>query len=285
MILIGISGSTKCDWRLLEDAKIVSKVSTNGINPFFHNEAKIAETLRSASELINHYDNIKVVYVYSAGCGSKSLQAIVKRALSNVMPKAHHYVNHDIVASALATYEGVPNISCILGTGANSCYFDGDIVRQEIPALDYILGDEGGGSYYGKKLISAYLYKKLPTDILQAFEEKYNPTKDVILENVYMKPYANVYLASFMKFIEEHKTHEYFQELLHDGMSRFMDLYVITFEKHQSIRTHFTGAISHIFQDILKSVARKKGIEVGKIIKEPIDDLVAYHIKKHYQQT
>ncbi|GAA0894294.1 ATPase [Fulvivirga kasyanovii] len=285
MILIGISGSTKCDWRLVEDAKILKQVSTDGINPFFHSEEKIAETIKSAGELASHFDDIEVVFIYSAGCGSKSLQSIVKRALSKVIPKAHHYVNHDIVASALATYEGVPNISCILGTGSNSCYFDGDIVRQETPALDYILGDQGGGSYYGKKLLNAYLYKKLPANLHDAFSEKYSLTKDEILENVYMKPYANVYLASFMKFIEEYKEDEYFQSMLHEGMSEFMDLYVTPFSKHQTIKTHFTGAISYIFQNILKPVAEEKGILVGKIIKEPINDLVQYHIKKHYQKS
>ncbi|ELR68263.1 hypothetical protein C900_00617 [Fulvivirga imtechensis AK7] len=285
MILIGISGSTKCDWRLVDDANIIKQVSTDGINPFFHSEEKIADTIRSAIDITNHADTLEAAFVYSAGCGSKSLQMIVKRAVSKVIPRAHHYVNHDIVASALATYEGTPSISCILGTGANSCYFDGDIVRQETPALDYILGDEGGGSYYGKKLLNAYLYKKLPAHIHVAFTERYNLSKDDILENVYMKPYGNVYLASFMKFIEKYKDEEYFQEMLQEGMNQFMDLYVTTFTKYQSVKTHFTGAISHIFQDILKPVAEEKGIMVGKIIKEPIDDLVQYHIKKHYQQS
>lgn len=285
MILIGISGSTKCDWRLIDDANIIKNISTDGINPFFHSEEKISETIRSAVDLNNHFDDIEAVFIYSAGCGSKGLQLIVKRALAKVIPKAHHYVNHDIVASALATYEGTPSISCILGTGANSCYFDGDIVRQETPALDYILGDEGGGSYYGKQLLKGYLYKNLPSHIHKAFTERFNLSKDDILENVYMKPYANVYLASFMKFIETHKEEEYFQEMLRNGMNQFMDLYVSTFSKFQSVKTHFTGAISFIFQDILKPVAEEKGIVVGKIIKEPIDDLVQYHIKKHYQKS
>ena len=285
MILIGISGSTKCDWRLVEDAKIHKQVSTNGINPFFHSEERIAETIRSAGKLHDHFDDVEVVYVYSAGCGSKSLQSIIKRALSKVIPKAHHYVNHDIVASALATYEGVSSISCILGTGSNSCYFDGDIVRQSTPALDYILGDQGGGSFYGKKLIQAYLYKQLPSHLSQAFSERYSLTKEDILQNLYMKPYANVYLASFMKFIEENKEDDYFQHMLYSGMEEFMDLYVLPFDKHENVKTHFTGAISHIFQDILKDVANTKGIEVGKIIKEPIDELVHYHINKHYQKS
>lgn len=284
MILIGVSGSTKCDWQLIQDAKVFKKISTGGINPIFDNEDKIVNTIKNALHSLEVKDELEVAYIYSAGCGSKHLQAVVRRALSKVLPRAHHYVNHDIVASALATYEGVPAISCILGTGANSCYFDGDIVRQETPALDYILGDEGSGSYFGRKLLNNYLYKKLPHHIHEAFYSKYKLTKDEILENVYKKPYGNVYMASFMKFIEAHKQEPYFQEMLEDGMNCFMELYVTTFENYKRVKTHFTGAISHIFQDILTPLAEEKGIVVGKIIKEPIDNLVLYHIKKHYQK-
>lgn len=284
MILIGVSGSTKCDWQLVKDGSLYKKVSTDGINPIFHSEEKISEILRSSADLANHFDTVEAVFIYSAGCGSKTLQAIVRRALHKIIPRAHHYVNHDIVASALATYEGVPAISCILGTGSNSCYFDGDIVRQETPALDYILGDEGGGSWYGRQLLNAYLYKKLPAHLHEAFTSRYKLTKDDILENVYKRPYANVYLASFMKFIERHRQEEYFQKMLGEGMNRFMDLYVTSFKNYKTIKTHFTGAISYIFQDILVSIAEEKGIQVGKIIKEPIDGLVLYHLNKDYQK-
>ena len=285
MILIGISGSTKCDWQIIENGNVKESVSTPGINPFFHDENEIAETIQTIPLVSTQASDIEVIYIYSAGCGSKSRQAVVKRAIAQAMPRAHHYVNHDIVASALATYEGVPSISCILGTGSNSCYFDGDIVRQETPGLDYILGDEGGGSYFGKKLLNAYLYKTLPSHLQKSFEETYQLTKNDILENVYMKPYANVYLASFMKFIETHKEDPYFVEMLTKGFSKFMDLYVTTFSNHRKVKTNFTGAISYIFQDILKEVAASKNISVGKIIKEPIDDLVSYHINKHYQKS
>ncbi|UII25676.1 N-acetylglucosamine kinase [Fulvivirga maritima] len=284
MILIGISGSTKCDWQIIENESLILKHSTSGINPFFHSEEEIADTIKKIPQVSNEAQKIEVVYIYSAGCGSKSRQSVVKRALSYALPKAHHYVNHDIVASALATYEGVPSIACILGTGSNACYFDGDIVRQETPALDYILGDEGGGSYFGKKLLNAYLYKRLPKHLSSAFEETYKVTKNDILESVYMQPYANVYLASYMKFIEEHQSDEYFHNMLTKGFSLFMDLYVTSFTKYKELKTHFTGAISYIFKDILSEVAISKEISIGKIIKEPIDDLVSYHINKHYQK-
>ena len=138
MLLIGISGSTKCDWQLVQDAEVQARFSSVGINPFFHDESFIEQSIRGIKEIDEFCNQIEAVFIYSAGCGSKELQAIVQRAINKIFPKAHYYVNHDIVASALATYEGSPAISCMLGTGSNSCFFDGDIVRQEAPALDYI---------------------------------------------------------------------------------------------------------------------------------------------------
>jgi glucosamine kinase len=281
MILIGISGSSKCDWQLVENEQTIGHFSSGGLNPIFHTEEEIFLLISAIPELKNK--SIEVVYVYSAGCGSKAFQNILKRVFTRAFPKSHHYINHDIVATALATYEGVPSISCILGTGSNSCYFDGDIVRQETPALDYVLGDEGGGSNYGKLLLNAYLYKTLPADLSEAFTDSYHLTKDEILENVYMRPYPNVYLASFMKFIQEHQSHEYFIDLVSKGMNDFMNLYVTKYSKYQSVKTHFTGSIAYYFSDILNETAAKKDIEVGKIIKEPINDLVQYHVNKRYK--
>ncbi len=281
MILIAVSGSSKCDWQIIEDETTISHFSTGGLNPIFHSEDEIFEIISAIPELEGK--TIEVVYVYSAGCGSKNFQNIVLRAFSRAFPKSHYFVNHDIVATALATYEGVPAISCILGTGSNACYFDGDIVRQETPALDYVLGDEGGGSNYGKQLLNAYLYKTLPSDIDKAFTEEYHLTKDQILDNVYRKPYPNVYLASFMKFIQEHQQHEYFIEMVSRGMSDFMDLYLVKFPKYDVLTTHFTGSIAYYFEELLRKKAAEKNIKVGKIIKEPINDLVQYHLKKKYR--
>jgi len=145
MTIIGVSGSTKCDWAILSPGNKVVRVSTTGINPIFHGTESIVGIIQSSSELLACQREARAVFVYSAGASSRMRQNVIRNALSAVFPKAHHVVNHDIVASALATYRGNPIIAAILGTGSNACYYDGDIVRQEIPALDYVLGDEGGG--------------------------------------------------------------------------------------------------------------------------------------------
>lgn len=283
MILIGTSGSTQCDWQLIREGQTYKSFTSKGINPYFHSEEVIAETLLSIDDLKTHIPEIEVIYMYNAGCASKALQQIVKRAFSRVFPSSHYYVNHDIVAAAFATYDGLPSITGILGTGSNSCFFDGDYVRQEILALDYILGDEGSGAYYGKQLLKSYLYKQLPSHLEESFRLKYPVTEFEILEHVYMKPYANTYLASYIKFINEHIEDPFFQDMIHSGMSLYMDTYILCYPEYKEVDTHFVGSIAYYFSDQLKPIAEEKNIKLGKILKRPIQQLVDYIVKKHYK--
>lgn len=282
MILIGTSGSSKCDWELIEDNEKVLTLSSSGINPYFHTEDIIEVSVRSLGELLAHIDKIEVVFFYGSGCSSKKLQNIVERALAKIFTKSHIYVNHDIVAAAFATYDGTPSFTCLMGTGANSCFFDGDIVRQEVPGIDYVLGDEGSGAYFGKILLQSFLRKQLPPEIATAFEQKYNITKHDILQNVYMKPFANVYLASFSQFIHEHREHPFFKSILREGIQKYVEIYLECYPDHKNYTVHFVGSIPYFFEQILREILSEKEITLGKIIKEPIEDLVQYHINKHY---
>lgn len=282
MILIGTSGSSKCDWQLIQDNKTVLTLSSNGINPYFHTEDIIEVSIRSMVDLLKFEKEIEVVFFYGSGCSSKKLQNIVQRALSNVFTQSHIYVNHDIVAAAFATYEGTPNFTCLMGTGANSCFFDGDIVRQEVSGIDYVLGDEGSGAFFGKILLQSFLRKQLPEDIANDFEETYQLTKDDILQNVYMKPFANVYLASFAQFIHKYKDHPFFRTIVKDGIRKYIEIYLECFADHKKYTVHFVGSIPYFFEDILKEIIAEKEITLGKIIKEPIEELVQYHINKHF---
>lgn len=282
MILIGTSGSSKCDWELIEDNEKVLTLSSSGINPYFHTEDIIEVSVRSLGELLAHIDKIEVVFFYGSGCSSKKLQNIVERALAKIFTKSHIYVNHDIVAAAFATYDGTPSFTCLMGTGANSCFFDGDIVRQEVPGIDYVLGDEGSGAYFGKILLQSFLRKQLPPEIATAFEQKYNITKHDILQNVYMKPFANVYLASFSQFIHEHREHPFFKSILREGIQKYVEIYLECYPDYKNYTVHFVGSIPYFFEQILREILSEKEITLGKIIKEPIEDLVQYHINKHY---
>ena len=186
------------------------------------------------------------------------------------------------LAAALAVYEDDPCIAAILGTGSNSCHFDGDIVREEVPALSYILGDEGSGAYFGKRLLADFLYKKLPASMHKSLVDDFGLTKDIVFDKVYMKPNANVFLASFMPFISEFKPERYVRNMLRAGLGEFLETHIMCYPKFGEVKTHFVGSIATIHEDILREECDWRGIDVGKVIEHPIDGLYDYHIKNHF---
>ena len=278
MILIAESGSTKTDWVLVNDNKEITMFKTMGFNPFFHSSEFIAEEIQNNKEFYEASKNVDKLYFYGAGCSSVEMNNIVKLGLNKIYPNSAVIVDHDLLACALSTYQGEPSISCILGTGSNSCYFDGKVLREEVPAIAYVLGDEGSGSFYGKKLLRDYLYNQLPESISKDFESQFGNAKADIFENVYMKPHANVYLASFMKFINRHYHHEYVVNMIQHGMNEFMKIHVCCYPEHKSVRTHFIGSISKIFERELIQAAKNNGVILGEIIQKPVDNLVNYHL-------
>ena len=284
MLLIADSGSTKCDWRLVAGDKSYQDFKSIGINPYFHDENKIESELTSNKHMMAFADKVTAVFFYGAGCSSKDLKRIVDRGLSRVFTKAQIYVDHDLVAAAFAVYENEPCIACILGTGSNSCHFDGDIVREEVPALAFILGDEGSGSYFGKKLLADFLYKKLPKKMEKALKEEFNLDKDIIMDRVYMKPHANVFLASFMKFITSFRGTSYVDEMIAEGIGKFLDIHVKCFRNAEEISVNFVGSVAHYHEDILQREAQKRSLRVGKIVKRPIDGLYEYHIRHYFEK-
>ncbi len=280
MILIADSGSTKCDWALVDErGSRLGAFETMGLNPYFHNEDVIAQAVRSNAPLALYADKIRHVFFYGAGSSTETMCGIVRRGLSRVFPGACIMVDHDLVGCAYATYDGEPCISCILGTGSNSCFFDGEEIREEVPSLAYILGDEASGSFFGKILLREYFYRKLPADLRESFEQAYTLSKDEFISRVYREPNANVYLASFTRFIGQHAHHPHVVEWVVRGMREFIDIHVKCFPEHTAAPVHFIGSISHYFSHCLEQAAREEGIRLGRIIKKPIDGLVNYHVK------
>ena len=279
MILIADSGSTKCDWLLLDGAETIFQCSSMGFNPYFHSEGFIVTTLRGHETLMPYSEKVTQLYFYGAGCSSPELNAIVKRALVRLFPHAAIHVGHDLDGAALSVYQGEPVVACILGTGSNACFFDGSSIYEEVPALAYILGDEGSGSYYGKRLISDFLYKRMPEELAADFKETYDITMDVIVEHVYTRPHANVYLASFMKFCSTHRTHPYIKEMIYAGMRHFLDVHVTCYPNYKEVKTSFVGSGAYYFQDFLEEVATSMGITIGQVVKKPILGLREYHLK------
>lgn len=281
MILIAESGSTKCDWILLENnGTEIKRFKTMGFNPYFHSSELIFKELSIEPNLGNGiHDKIDRVYFYGAGCSTPSLNLIVHAGLEKVFPNARVRVDHDLLAAAYSTFRGVPEISCILGTGSNSVYFDGERAFEEVPALAYVLGDEGSGSFLGKRLLSEYLYKRLPADLSSDFRETFGLSKNDIINRVYNQPDPNVWLASFSKFYGSHATHPWVREAVREGFTKFRDIHILCYDKAMEVEVNFVGSVAWHFRDILEEVLKEKGIQFGYVLRRPLDGLVAYHIK------
>jgi N-acetylglucosamine kinase-like BadF-type ATPase len=280
MLLVVDSGSTKADWCLINKDNTISEFSTIGFNPYFQKEETILAELQKSS-LIPFAETVKELFFFGAGCSSPQLNKIVSDALQKFFVHADIHVEHDMLGSALATCGDEPGISCILGTGSNSCYFDGKKVHENNYGLGYIIGDEGSGSYYGKKLVAYYLYGILPGHLQKEFGKLYPITKDSLIQTVYNNSNANVYLASFARFLSDRKEDEYVQQLVRQGMLEFFDVCVSHYKNYKTLQVHFVGSIAFYFENVLREVAFDKDIHVGKVIKKPIGELTKYFIQKN----
>ncbi|MGB1037119.1 MAG: hypothetical protein ACPGYY_00595 [Bacteroidia bacterium] len=276
MILVADSGSTKCDWILIDGDQNQHKTHTMGFNPFFHSSALVADKLME-NELRHE---VSEIYFYGAGCSSDERNHIINIGLKNVFTNASIIkVDHDLTGAAIASCQGEEGIACIIGTGSNSCYFDGKNVHEEVPALGYILGDEGSGSYFGKIMLSEWLYNRMPPQLAEAFQKEYNLSKEGIFEAVHHKPNPNVYLASFMRFASANLDHTYFKEMIYEGMAKFINIHVWCYDNFREVPVNFVGSIAYYFRDVLEEVARNHRFTVGKIERRPIEPLAAYHSK------
>lgn len=275
MIVVADSGSTKCDWYLLADTGDIS-AKTQGFNPMFHNSQFVEQKLRENEHLASNSQHVTSVFYYGAGCQNEELCETIASALRGVFPNANIHVDHDLTAAVHATCQGKPGISCILGTGSNSAYFDGEKVHSRVSGLGYILGDEGSGSYFGKKLISAYLYGHLPERLSQKLESL-GLTKTSILESVYMKPNANVYLASHMKFVSQHQDDPYINRMIYAGLADFIDLHIWNYPEHKNVPVHFVGSVAYYNKDILAKACENHRLQLGRIVQKPIVPLIQFH--------
>ncbi len=279
MYFIIESGSTKSDWVLVDNKNNQSFFSTMGFNPYFHSSDLIEAELKNNKDIMQLAPSIKGIYFYGAGCSSPELNQIVLEGLSRIFTHSSIHVDHDLLACAYSTFKGNPAISCIIGTGSNSCFFDGQNLIEEVPALGYVLGDEGSGSYFGKQLLSAFLYHHLPQEIENDFLATYQLDKDMIVDRVYREQNANVFIASFMPFIAKHKEHPFFSQMVINGLRQFMKVHVCCYDNYKNTEVHFVGSLSKIFEKELHKAAEELDIKVTSIIQKPVIGLVNYHLQ------
>jgi N-acetylglucosamine kinase-like BadF-type ATPase len=280
MIAIADSGSTKTDWVILDqNHRELFRTNTIGFNPYHIDAGTIESEIKKNEDLNKVSNQIRNVYFYGAGCSADFLKETVKNGFKNYFSNAEILVDHDLLAACYAVYRGKPAIVCILGTGSNACYFDGKSLKEATPSLAYILGDEGSGNHMGKKLLHAYFTKKMPKYLADKFHETYHLTISELNVNVYQKPLANAYLASFSKFVHEYKNETFIQNLIYTSMHDFFENQVIPNPEARFSEVNFIGSVAHYYEDIIRSVAADFHLEVGQIVRKPIDNIVDYHKK------
>jgi N-acetylglucosamine kinase-like BadF-type ATPase len=278
MVIIIESGSTKADWLIIQGEKRYYH-NTIGFNPFFHSIEIVAETLNNDQTLQDLFDLEGEIHFYGAGCSSKELNQTIEKGFKTVFKNATVSVDHDLLAAGLSLYRGKNVIACILGTGSNSLLFDGKNLHEEVPALGYILGDEGSGSFFGKQILSDFLYSRLPQQI-ESDLRQLGLSKDEIFRKVYMEPNANVFLASISPILIQNKELEYCQNLIRKGFDLFLDCHVLCFKDCFTTEVSFVGSIAALLASELEAVCQEKGLTVGQIIRKPIDSLANYHLNK-----
>jgi N-acetylglucosamine kinase-like BadF-type ATPase len=278
MIVIADGGSTKADWRIVFNGNTQISSSTIGFNPFFFTSEAIEKELKRNFVKEFPVNDATKVYFYGAGCSDPFRCSILEEGLQPIFPNAKVIVDHDLMAAARATCEGKPGIACILGTGSNSCHYDGDQIIDHITNLGHLLGDEGSGSYLGKMLVRGYFYREFPDDIKAKFEDRYSLGKRELINRIYDYNTANVFLASFAKFPSDNKDHIYIQQLVNKAFSEFIDRHVRKYKNHNVLPIHFVGSIAYHFKEILNLVLQGRNLTLGTVIKKPIDNLVEYHI-------
>ena len=282
MKLIEDSGSTKTDWILIDGSNnIVTTFSTKGLNPNIVSDEQIVFELNNEIQLKEYSGSPLKLFFYGAGCSGANNLHRMQKALQSFFINALIEVRSDIEAAVYATCDDQPAIVAILGTGSNSCLFTGEEIKGNDFSLGYILGDEGSGNYFGKKLLRDYFYGDLPSDLQIKFLEQFEISRDELIQRVYKEPLPNEFIASFLPFFSENIEHTYCDNTISLGVEEFLRIYIKRFKEHSKLPIHFVGSAAYYFDHQLYEMCAKHNLRVGKILKSPISELAEYHIKKY----
>ena len=280
MILIADSGSTKIDWCVLDGKEMVAQVFTCGMNAMMLTEEEMFATIEK--ELVPHIKGMTIteVYYYGAGCLFENVCNNVRNAIKRNIPTADKIeVESDLLAAARALCGDKPGIACIMGTGSNSCYYDGEKIVDNVSPLGYILGDEGSGAVLGKLLVGDVLKNQLPQELCDKFMKQFDLTRQIIIENVYRKPAANRFLASLSPFLLQNIEEPAVHRLVLNAFKAFFVRNIENYANYNEIPVSFVGSIACYYKDVLKEAADALNIKLGTIIKSPMVGLIKYHSK------
>lgn len=279
MKLIVDSGSTKADWIALdENGTIQFTASTLGLNPEVLTEAEIIKRINDRFDIVQNKEITKELYFYGAGCGTDRMKNHLAEILQHYFQNARVEVKEDTYAAVFATTaRGEKAIVSILGTGSNCSYFDGEVLHQKVQSLGYLAMDDCSGNQFGRHLIRAYYFNTMPKELAAIFEKEYDLDADAIKHNLYKESNPNAYLATFAKFLIQHKEHEFIQKIVLNEMQNFIDLYIKQFDNCKEVPSHFIGSIAYYLKEELEMLLNKNGLKLGNVFRKPIDGLIHYH--------
>lgn len=279
MIIVADGGSTKTNWCLINERGDKIYFNTEGYNPYFVDTSYITRSLKKSLPLDLPIAQVTEVYYYGAGVHGESKASIVSQAIRTVFTDASVFVGHDLLAAARALLGHKPGFVAILGTGTNSCIYNGKVITEHIDSAAYILGDEGSGCYMGKKILTDYVRGYMPPEVHQKFLEVYGLTPDEVMDAVYSKPLANRFCASFSKFVYDNTVNvEYSMAIVQSAFDDFFKNLVSHYPAYRDYSFNCIGSVAYTFRNILGDTVKKYGMEMGHIIRSPIDDLVKFHL-------
>ncbi len=277
MILIADSGSTKTDWVLLDDNQAMSFVQTAGFNPYYSDPAVLKQIISDQVQKKIPSESITDVYYYGSGCSTDAKQDLVKSILNKFYPGAKIIVYHDLLGSARAVLGDNPGIACILGTGSNSCLYDGNEITENVPSVGYFYGDEGSGTDFGKRLIEYYLRDTLPLKICSELEEEMELSFEKAMDAIYNQPMPNKFFASLSPFIHKNSADPFIMEIIESSFKDFFTNQVSKYTDYKSQKLCFVGSVAFHYRPILEKAASKFGMTVHHIIPNPVEGLIEYY--------
>jgi len=279
MILVVDSGSTKTDWIALDaNGKEIFSTQTLGLNPQMLSNEILNERIKNNFDIYKNRNLVSKLFFYGAGCGVDSTQNRILKIFKSIFQNSDFDIKEDTYAAVFSAVDkGVPSIVNIIGTGSNCSYYDGENVIQKVQSLGYVLMDYASGNYYGKYLIRAYYFNKMPEYLREEFAESYDLTPNTIKNKLYREENPNTYLASFARFLIDNKSNEYFKEIIFKGLERFIDYQILQYDNFSNVDIHYVGSIAFYLREEITKIGKKYNLKTGKFIQRPITGLVDYH--------
>ncbi len=279
MILVVDSGSTKTDWIALDkNGKEIFSTKTLGLNPQMLSNEILNERIKNNFDIYKNRKSVEKLFFYGAGCGVESTQERILKVFNSIFINSEFDIKEDTYAAVYSAVDiGTPSIVNIIGTGSNCSYYDGEKVIQKVQSLGYVLMDYASGNYYGKYLIRAYYFNKMPEDLREEFSKNYDLSPNSIKNKLYREENPNTYLAGFAKFLIENKSNEYFKEIIFKGLERFIDYQILQYDDFSKVDIHYVGSIAYYLKDEITKIGKKYNLKTGRFIQRPIIGLVDYH--------